>query len=498
MKRKEQREKARQREPEKKARDAATAFTGKADFRAPLMVGIILFACYGYFFYLWANWNINSRLALTHSIVDKGTLNIDAYHARKATFTLDKAYYKGHYYCDKAVGASFLAVPTYWLYRQIAPARGGSEEVRAYRGLIGNYLINLSATVIPSVIAGVLFFFLLGYFTPATAPRVWLTLALGLGTLIFPYTSMLFGHQTAGAFGFIAFFILFRMRRKGWSAWGALGAGVLAGYALITDFLAVVVVLGLFIYAALTVFQNKDRSLRSRLLIFTPFCLGVLLPLPLQLWYNWACFENPFASAYRYEVVEAFRVGMSKGFMGITYPRLEALYQLTFGPRRGHFYGSPFLLFMIPGTYIMIRQRTFRLEALVCVGIALFSILLNSAYYLWWGGAAYGARFSIVAVPFLALPAFFAMPHARRAFKLLAVTSIIFNGVVIMTTPLIGEGSPNPIFEGAIRSLFKPDPLFKFNFNLGMSLGVHDWRSLLPLFGFLGLCLVYLRSLRLP
>ena len=481
----------------------------KAAWRVPLVIGLILLACYSYFFYIIANWNIDTRLALTHAIVDKHTFAIDDYHLR----TQDKAYYNGHYYCDKAVGVSFLGVPVYWAYRQVMGPSEGSQLRRAYRGFFGNHIISLFTTAVPAAIAGVLLYLLLGYFTSAVGWRVWLTLAYGLGTLAFPYATMFFGHQTAAALGFAAFFILFRMRRKGWSPWGALGAGVLAGYSLITDFLSFVVVGGLFIYAAIILLErNPDRPVMQRLLPLLPFCIGVALPLPLQMWHNAACFGSPFASGYQYEVVEKFRVGMSRGFMGITYPRPEAFFQLTFGPRRGLFYESPFLLFMIPGVYIMVRrwrrgpgkailpaESPYRLEGWLCAGIAFFSILLNSAYYLWWGGAAYGARFAIVAIPFMAVPALFAIPRAPIAFKILAAGSILFTSVVVITTPLIGEISPNPLLEGSFRTLFSnffmAHPMF--NFNLMMYLGVDDLRSVLPLVGLVAICLLYLRSLKM-
>lgn len=452
-----------------------------------LIVALILFICYSFYFYAGLNWNIESRLSLTHAIVDDHTLTIDRYAHR----TLDKAYYGGHYYCDKAVGASFLGVPVYWLYTRLTAA-----STSPFRSLWGNYLINISATVIPSVVAGVLLYMLLGFFTPAVAPRVWATLAYGLGTLAFPYSMMFFGHQTAAALVFIAFALLFRMKRKGWSPAGALGAGVLAGYALVTDFLSFPVVAGLGIYALITVYQARGGAKGQTLVALAPFVIGVLLPLPLQAWYNWQCFGSPFASAYRYEVLPEFVKGMSAGLMGITMPKIEPLFQLTLGPRRGIFYSSPFLLFAIPGMYLMIRRHALRLEGLICAGIFLVMLLMNAGYYLWTGGGAYGARFLIVAIPFLILPAFMAMPYAPRAFKILAGASMFFAYVVVITSPLIAESSPNPLFEGAFPTLFHRIfwPETNLTLNLLTPAGITDMRPALVPVGLVALLLMHLRS----
>lgn len=478
-----------------------------SDRRPALIIGLVLMLCYSYYFYLGGNWNVESRLALMHAVVDRGTLQIDHYYFNQRMNrerTQDIALYRGHYYSDKAVGVAFLGVPFYWgvksLFALAPPAQG-------WQWVMGNYLVNLFVTAFPSALAGVLFFILLGYFLPAGAPRIWLTLAYGLGTIAAPYATMIFGHQTAAALGFIAFFILFRLRRRGWSPGWALAAGLLAGYSLITDFLSALVVLGLVIYAGVTVFQ-RGKGVGAGICALLPFLAGLLPPLALQLWYNWAAFGSPLASAYHYEVLEKFRIGMSAGLMGITYPRLEALYQLTFGPYRGLFYGSPFLLFVIPGTWLWLRRprpsgkklpppspfAEFRLEGLLCAGLGLFALLINASYYLWGGGGIYGARFMIPALPFICLLARPAMDFAPTAFKALALLSIIFTGAVMITTPLVPENAANPLFGAVFRDIWR----YGFvshpnNYNLLMLLGVRNLLSLVFLLLLVGLLLLRLR-----
>src|SRR5690242_442746 len=58
------------------------------------------------YFYQAGGWNQNSRFALVRAIVERHTLRIDDY----AAHTGDRALWEGHFYSDKAPGASLVAV----------------------------------------------------------------------------------------------------------------------------------------------------------------------------------------------------------------------------------------------------------------------------------------------------------------------------------------------------------------------------------------------------
>ena len=82
----------------------ARPFTLLHDPRLALFV--LVFGVYAYF-YQGGGWNQNSRFDLTRALVEQGTASIDDYQAN----TGDKARVNGRFYCDKAPGVSFLAVP---------------------------------------------------------------------------------------------------------------------------------------------------------------------------------------------------------------------------------------------------------------------------------------------------------------------------------------------------------------------------------------------------
>ena len=65
-----------------------------------------------------------SRLALTQSIVERGTVDIDPYWQ----LTIDRAFADGHWYSDKAPGVALLAVP-------VVAARPGGSHGRREAGL---------------------------------------------------------------------------------------------------------------------------------------------------------------------------------------------------------------------------------------------------------------------------------------------------------------------------------------------------------------------------
>src|SRR5947209_9495675 len=75
-------------------------------------VFFLAFIVFAYFMPQWADWNIDSRLDLVHALVDGHTVSIDKYHFN----TWDKAFYKGHFYSDKAPGTALLGAVVYGGY----------------------------------------------------------------------------------------------------------------------------------------------------------------------------------------------------------------------------------------------------------------------------------------------------------------------------------------------------------------------------------------------
>src|SRR5437868_2084697 len=94
-----------------------------ADRRLSWTLGLVLLVSYAYF-YQAGGWNQNSRFALVRAITEHHTLKIDAYYQQ----TGDRALFNGHYYSDKAPGASLLAVIPAELARGLSAFAGGDPD----------------------------------------------------------------------------------------------------------------------------------------------------------------------------------------------------------------------------------------------------------------------------------------------------------------------------------------------------------------------------------
>src|SRR5437764_13531744 len=118
-----------------------------------VLLGVVSFFSFTYF-YEGGGWNQNSRFDLLRAIVERHTLQIDAY----ADNTQDKAHFRGHYYSDKAPGLVFLAVPFSVVARAGMNAVGVDAD--SPRGeFVLSYLVTAWAVALPMSLGVVCLFF---------------------------------------------------------------------------------------------------------------------------------------------------------------------------------------------------------------------------------------------------------------------------------------------------------------------------------------------------
>jgi hypothetical protein len=379
-----------------------------------------------------AGWNVNSRLALTFAVVDHGSFAIDAYHDKPLTGTLDKAFFRGHYYSDKSPALSLLAVPFYAsLTPFIADSDAGTRVVTARQwctawtvGLLG-------------ALAAVLFHRLMRLFGADGREALLLTLFLFFGTNLGGYTSLFFAYLPATCCLLGAYVLGLSARSQTGTAvgrWRALAIGFLisaAGFLEFTFCLAGVVLLVL-------TFATMEPRRR-----FGWVLLGGIPPVVALFAYNAAIFGE-LTLAYSHEAAPHFRSGMSQGFMGITRPDLAVLYFATIHPFKGIFFYSPVLLFFFVGAASIERLPGPWRADLVAAWVALLGYLaFVSSYYMWWGGWSMGVRHLIGALPFLFLPILAAMrrgPRMRAAVLAAGGVALVLNLPVILTDPQIPSG----------------------------------------------------------
>ncbi len=77
-------------------------------------------------------------------------------------------------------------------------------------------------------------------------------LAVGLGTMLWPYSAVYYGHVMAATFLIVAFYLLLLMRDKAGMRLGRkfAGAGASMGLAFITEYTSALIIVGLLLYAA--------------------------------------------------------------------------------------------------------------------------------------------------------------------------------------------------------------------------------------------------------
>lgn len=438
-----------------------------------LLLFLLIFFSFLYFFHSPPYHNINSRLDLVYAMVDKGTFVIDDYHQN----TIDKAFFKGQYYSDKAPGLSLFGALLYRFLKLLTKGHSLSPEMV-------RYLIRIFTISLPSALLGLLFYRFLGHFTKKEALKITLTLGYSLGTLAFIYSTLFYGHQLATTLAFSAFCLVFINKTLLKNGYLAL-SGFLMGYALITEYSTGIIYLLLLVYLWGSLISKKRIGY---------FLLGSSAPVLFLLFYNYTCFGHLLTSGYAYEVIPFFREGMRGGFMGLTRPSLYSLFLITFSPARGIFWLSPFLLLSFPGLYHFFRSKEYRREFFLFSGIIAGYLLFNCSYYLPGGGWAPGPRHLVPMLPFLCASSIFALKRQsiifRKIFVSLILLSLLFIFLVVSTSPHVPPVFTNTLFEFSLP-LFLKGQLAQ---NGGMLLGIPEVLSLLPLLLLLGILFFLLRK----
>ena len=388
--------------------------------------------------------NQSSHYALVRAL-DAGTAKIDRWHSE----TRDKAYFEGHYYSVRAPGLAAFALPWYMATDAVGlvgRAESAGERVVDEQGITPlkdterDRLLLRQAPVIwlldawailPFVLALLL---LVRWVAERFAPG-WGTaaaVALGLGTLVLPYSTMLYAHVPAATLLFAAFALLLHERdgppRPGLVAL----AGLAGGLAALIEYPAGLIAAILGVYAA----TRAGGDLVRRALAFGGGLVAGLLPLAL---YNlWAFGSLTHMSYDDVVAVEGASghdvVGLNdEGFFGIGVPDPGAAWDLLFDPR-GLLVLTPVVAAAVWGLFRLPRTEGRLIGAIVAV-----TFLYNAGYYLPFGGSVPGPRFLVLMLPFAAVG--LAVALRERTGPALALTAASAVGMVAatMTEPQLPE-----------------------------------------------------------
>jgi len=464
--------------------------------KSACLLGIVIFLSFIYF-YEGGGWNQNSRFDLLRAIVERHTLQIDAYHEN----TQDKAHFQGHYYSEKAPGLVFLALPFALAARPALRIAGVDPE--SPQGEIAlSYIATAGAVALPAALAGICLFFLGLRFAGDSGAAAFGTLVLCQGTPVWAYAGLFWAHALVGACLLLAFAAALKLRHKkgvGGDFLWALAVGLAAGWATVTEYPAAPAS-ALLAFLALSQAWPQGSAARWRVTAGVGTGAGICLLVLLA--YLHATFGS-FRPSYSYYDPNNFTFMQQQGYLGLTYPHPDRLLKLLFGCSRGLFFASPVALAAPVGLWWLSKDKSDRAAALVTAAIAAYYFLFNASFYWWKSGLSFGPRYAGACIPLLCVGLAVTWQRSSPAWRRVLVglggcSSFIALMVVSTTSQLsMQDGCPLvhsvwPAFWSGQMALnhesmltvaeVRASPSRSLGaFNLGQLLGLHGLASLIPL-----------------
>jgi len=402
-----------------------------------IKIFLIFFIIFALFTHWWG-WDENSRFNLTRSIVDGGKLEIDDY----ANNTADRAYYKGHYYCEKEPSISLISIPIYasWkvFYNIVFPEpfkeadRDSSQyECRdigktkicndvslSFFNAFSMFLVTIFTSSLFTALTILLLYRISKYFTKKEDERLFIIVIYGLGSLAFQYALVFLSHSIATFLCFFSFYLLFKCKkeRKKSNIYFII-AGFTSGLAISFGLSAFFIFVGILFYCF--------RIDKKKITIFILFAFLGTFP---YLIYNYAIFDNPLSFGYSHTDPEVWTdMGLTNkmGFIS-SLPNPFISMKLLFYPYRGLFFYYPVLLLSIPGFLYLFRKN--KDESILALYSLLSMVLIFSMFWSWYGGAVFGPRHLMPAIPFLMLPILMTIKKLdKRIIIILLSLSILVN-----------------------------------------------------------------------
>ena len=411
-------------------------------------------------------WPENSRLLLTRSIVDFGTVNIR--QSLESTLTrlpntfnqksADVAAIGDKVFNDKPPGLSIIAIPIYY----------GAMKLLFYEDFFGkqlpgkNYGYLLLAVIFGTsgIANGWIFLQLARHLRPqfGLSGGVLLALLFSLGTIAFIYGGMFLQYLLAGALLLAAYRI--RIDNSSSSPWSPLLCAVASGVTVSVEYLA--------FSAALLFFFSYLLERRWRDSILYIFALGCTL-IPLMV-YHYLLTGEVFSLVYAqsgYISMEGETLTLHNNtaplVSGPSYvlrflsgvfqiSTLKHMFYLLFYPFRGIFFLVPLLLFAPLGYLSWIKRRD-PTPLLLTALFPLLITLLTATKMVWWLHVGYGPRYLVTALPLL----FLASVEGFRWGLHTARTRTGRSGVIVLFSLLCLLSAIQT--AGGVRRLTSPPPV---------------------------------------
>ena len=461
-------------------------------YHIELLLFCVVLISYSYF-YNGALGNQNSRLDAIFAFVEPGTSDYLTFRINRflpdplgGNNTNDWARVGDDYYSNKAPGPALIGIPFYFLLFH-GESLIGMNPRGIPTALINAYLIHVFVTIIPIACSICFFFRLILPLVGFNRNRALLnTVTLYWGTLLFPFSSQLWGHSTAAAFVIISTYFYMSFRRL-----SHFYCGLFGGIAVLCEYSCAILILLLL---AKHLWDRKFKDLIE-------YTFGGLIPFSAFVTYHSICFGFLFVLPARFNNPQFVGTnGIGGAFGKINW---DALWGITFSPYRGLFVYMPVLLLI----FLTIQRKKYKqyqeLYTLSILCIAGF-LFMNITFNGWHGGASNGPRYQIPVIPLYVI--LLAKLKLNLPYKFLYLGLLMiscFNMLCIaMIHPIVPQIVPNPLwkyyicmklmaFDGedllhpwdtTIRLFELSDPVVKklSSFNWGELLGFVGISSIIP------------------
>ena len=438
-----------------------------------LTLFLFLWGTYAYF-YQSTQHNEAARFDQIRAVVDDGTLSINKYWWNSADVIHYPKNGTNHVYPNKAPGTTFVGVVPFVVSSGlVAPARQfGLPDWVAWH-IITHLTVVLSAGLL-SALAAVAMYRVLTRMGIDNYFSIFAVLAIWLGTLCFPFSTLFFGHQVAAALLVFAFYLLFtacQLRR--FAARDLVlrfgGAGFLMGLAVATEYPAAILVAALCAYAVWRIWFEAPAERKTK--IFAALATGLAVGGGMLLVYNLVAFGKPFYIPYEaYAGPKSPFKTYQQGWLGMQLPDwkqfVHALGSITVHQQigilhlrieDGRLYASnPVLWIALAGMVPMLWRREWRREALLVgamtIAFVLFIVSYGKSTYDWGGGGYLGPRHIVPLLPFLVLPMAHGVRYLRFLFYPLLAVSVFYMLIATAIEPRVPH-----VFASPARDFLLPD-----------------------------------------
>jgi hypothetical protein len=476
--------------------------------RPEFWVFVILLSSYAFFWHS-RDWNSASRLMLTYAMVDRQTVLLDGLDQQ----TGDKAFFDGHYYCDKLPGFSLLATGPYALARAALriPAHPLNQKALAYWP--ADYWVTLGTSGLFTALSAVILVGLARELGCGPRRAALVALAYGLATPAYAYATMSYGHQVSSFCLLAAFALLWRTDRGG--GLRMMAAGFLAAAAAVVELALgpIAAILGCYLLVQVVGGKRRVSALGS-------FFVGAVIPTLILVGYNQLAFGSPWEMGYFHHATKIFAdVHSAENPLGLRRPDWSKAVPLVWGNYRGLLFYAPVVAASVPGWFVLAWRRLWGMAVVSALAVAAV-FLVNLSYPEWTGGWSTGPRLLVPLLPFAMLPVAALLAVGGRAATVAVLILALAGAAVNLLFQGVGGRLPQDVLDPVREAVWplwcgKPMPPWwleaRFTRNVcalafpgfvGSLSASWQWIQFLPLVVFqvlaIGLCCWMTRQSRTP